>query len=175
MRRRRYYQLEKVEYLQKIILLFLIGFFFGGCIYYFFQMSFQNVCIQSEQKETTIVLMMKTIWQHGKYLILYFVFRATPVTKGYEKIFSLYTGIRNGFLFLFFLYENGIYGIIIYFLSLFPHGLLLLMLYVYLFLHTNKNKQERPQVVKWILVLLVFFAACIMEVKFNLPIMARVL
>ena len=41
-------QSEKIRSLQKIALLFLIGFFFGAIFYYFFQNSFEELMSQTE-------------------------------------------------------------------------------------------------------------------------------
>ena len=183
MRRHRHRQLGNTEYLQKIILFFLIGFFIGGSFYYIFQSSFNNICqrleenlnIWTKDKASTVILIGKNLWQHGKYFLLFFIFAIGPLANIYQKAFSIYTGIRNGFLLMFFLFAKGAFGLVVYFVSFFPQGLLFVPLYLYLFGDTNKSKQGRRQVIQWILILLVFVTACVLEVKVNLPIMKSVL
>ncbi len=53
MRRHRHSQLGNSEYLQKIVLFFLIGFFIGAVFYYFFQHSFEGIRKQ-DRKSTRL-------------------------------------------------------------------------------------------------------------------------
>lgn len=183
MRRHRYGQSGKKEELQKIFLLYLIGFFIGAVMYYIFQQSFQelrkqledNLMFWSQRGENTMALLGKSIWQHGKYLFLFLVFMIGPLVNLYQNIFSWYTGVRNGFLLMFFLYARGGMGIVFYVFSLIPHVFLLVPLYLHLFLNKKENRQEKHKLLRWSCVILVFITACILEVKANLPLMEKFL
>lgn len=172
-------RLGNTDFLQKIVLFFLIGFFIGGTFYYIFQYSFSGVCARLEsnlsfwtsEDASFSLLIGKSMWQHGKYLLLYLIFSMGPLVSIYQKVFSLYTGLRNGFLLMFFLYAKGIFGLVIYLLSFFPQGLLFVPMYCYLFQGKKQNRQTHSQILRWILIVFVFVIACVMEVKVNLPIM----
>lgn len=118
MRRHRHGQLGNSEYLQKILLFFLIGFFVGAVFYYFFQHSFEgirkqledNLTIWSQEGMDTSSVLVKSFWQHGKYLLLFGVFSLSVLKAAYPKVFVWYTGLRNGFLFLFFSMRKGHLG-----------------------------------------------------------------
>lgn len=178
MRNHRHYQLGNAECFKRILLFFLIGFFIGGIFYYLFQASFenleQNLTIWSRTEQTVIPL-LRSFWQHGKYLLLLWVFSMNSLSWLYQKGFTIYTGIRNGFLLMFFIYSKGIFGIIIYLISLLPHGILFMLLYLYLFLLQSQNRQSKQRATRWILVLLVFITACVLEVKINLVWMEAIL
>lgn len=183
MRRHRHSQLGNTEYLQKILLFFLIGFFVGAVFYYFFQHSFEgirkqleeNLTLWSQEGESTSSLFVRSLWQHGKYLLLFGIFSLGVLKKAYQKIFVWYTGLRNGFLLMFFFYAKGAFGLVIYFISFIPHGLLFVPLYLYLFRMVNENRQDKHQVTRWFGIIFVFITACILEVKANLPIMEALL
>lgn len=179
MRRHRHNQLGNKEEIQKILLFFLIGFFIGAVLYYIFQNSFvslkkqleDNLVLWSQDGESSLSLFGKSLWQHGKYLLLLGVFAIGPLAKVYQKAFTWYTGLRNGFLLMFFLYAKGAVGMLFYIISFIPHGLLLVPLYLYLFSVTNENRQDKHKVSRWICVILIFITACGLEVKVNLPLM----
>lgn len=183
MRRHRQSQLGNTEYLQKILLFFLIGFFIGAVLYYIFQHSFAdlskqmeyNLTLWTKEGESSWKLMFSSLWQHGKYLLLFAIFSAGPLKKLYQKLFTCYTGLRNGFLLMFFLCAKGAFGLLIYPVSLIPHILLFAPLYLYSFSAVNENRQDKRRITKWVMVILVFIVACVLEVKVNLPIMEAVL
>lgn len=183
MRRHRHNQLGNAEELQRIFLFFLIGFFLGAVFYYIFQHSFEtlkkqleeNLTLWSQEESSSLTLFAKSLWQHGKYLLLLGIFSIGTLKKVYLKMFTCYTGLRNGFLLMFFLYAKGAFGILVYLISLIPHGVLLAPLYLYLFSVANENRQDKRHVTRWICVILVFITACGLEVKVNLPLMEALL
>lgn len=44
----------------------------------------------------------RSLWNHGKYFALIWLLAISPAGPVSQKIFVVYTGIRNGFLFVFF-------------------------------------------------------------------------
>lgn len=182
-RRKHHNRLGNTEFLQRIILYFLIGFFCGAVFYYLFQNSFEGVKEQLEANvrkwsvadATLLSLLWQSIWSHGKYFVLLWILSVSRISGGYQKVFTLYTGIRNGFLILFFLYARGAYGILVYLASLFPHTLLFVPLYLFSFAVIQEKRQIKHKVMFGTALFLVFFTACLVEVKGNLPIMEAVL
>ena len=114
------------EFLQKISLCFLIGFLCGAVFYYCFQNSFREILqatlennTKTQTKETALFTeWFRSLWNHGKYFALIWLLAISPAGPVSQKIFVVYTGIRNGFLFVFFLYAKSAFGIIVYFASL---------------------------------------------------------
>jgi len=182
-RRKHYNRLGNTEFLQRIILYFLIGFFCGAVFYFCFQNSFGGLQKQFEQNmskwsagdSSFFNLFGKVVWNHGKYFALLWILSVSRISYAYQKLFVIYTGIRNGFLMLFFLYAKNLYGLVIYLASLFPHILLLAPLYLFSFFVIQGKKQLRHKAGFVILLLLVFGAACILEVRCNLPLMEALL
>lgn len=176
-------QSEKFRSLQKIALLFLIGFFFGAVFYYFFQNSFADLMSRMEDglsgwsrgEYSFRYELLQSVWNHGKYFALLWLLSVSRIAKVYQRVFTLYTGMRNGFLVLFFIYGRGLRGILLYFASLFPHCLILIPLYLFSFSWINGNRQRRHRVPIYILIIFLFFSACLLECKCNLPIMEAVL
>ena len=121
------------EFLQKISLCFLIGFLCGAVFYYCFQNSFREILqatlennTKTWTKETAFFPeWFRSLWNHGKYFALIWLLAISPAGPVSQKIFVVYTGIRNGFLFVFFLYAKSAFGIIVYFASLIPQVFLL--------------------------------------------------
>ena len=182
-RRRRHNRLGNTEFLQRIVLYFLIGFFCGAVFYYSFQNSFggmqsqleKNVSAWSPDKSPFYILFGKSLWNHGKYFLLLWLLSVSRIRGGYQKIFTIYTGVRNGFLMLFFLFAKNLYGLVLYLASLFPHILLLAPLYLFSFSVIQEKKQPRHKSLFVIGLLLVFGTACFLEVKCNLPLMGMLL
>lgn len=98
------------EFLQKISLCFLIGFLCGAVFYYCFQNSFREILqatlennTKTWTKETALFTeWFRSLWNHGKYFALIWLLAISPAGPVSQKIFVVYTGIRNGFLFVFF-------------------------------------------------------------------------
>lgn len=176
-------RLENTEFLQRIILYFLIGFFCGAVFYYLFQNSFDGVKEQLESNvqkwsasETSLLsLLWQSVWSHGKYFALLWILSVSRIKGGYQKVFTLYTGFRNGFLILFFLYARGAFGLLIYLASLFPHTLVFIPLYLYSFAMIQGKRQIRHRGLAVAAYAFVFCLACLLEVKCNFPIMERIL
>ena len=106
------------EFLQKISLCFLIGFLCGAVFYYCFQNSFREILqatlennTKTWTKETALFTeWFRSLWNHGKYFALIWFLAISPAGPVSQKIFVVYTGIRNGFLFgLFFICKKCIW------------------------------------------------------------------
>jgi len=174
---------KKAGFLQKITLLFFIGFFVGAFFYYIFQRSFVGLMEQIttnmgnwEINNSEWYDFLKILWNHGKYFVLFWILSVNKkVSSWIQSVFTLYTGVRNGFLLLFFVFGRGLKGIFLYFVSLFPHGLILLPLYLFSFYLINEKRQREYKVYVLFLIGLIFIAACIVELKCNLPMMERLL
>lgn len=182
--RRKYHnRFGNTEFMQRTILYFLIGFFCGAVFYYMFQNSFSSVKAQLESniqrwsvaESSVIALLWQSAWSHGKYFVLLWIFSVSRISSGYQKAFTLYTGIRNGFLILFFLYARGAFGIVIYLASLFPHTLIFAPLYLFSFIVIQEKRQVKHKGMFVVVLILAFCAACLLEVKCNFPIMEALL
>ena len=152
--------------------------------YYFFRQSFfslnKQLAEHVEQWKTggdaLWIVFLKIAWNHGKYFVLIWIFAVNPsVETMYQWFFCAYTGVRNGFLLLFFLMNRGLKGIFLYGVSLFPQALVFLPLYLCCFAWVQKNRHQRNE--RWmpVLFLLFFLSACYLEAKCNLPLMERFL
>ena len=122
-----------------------------------------------------LILFGKSLWNHGKYFVLLWILAVSRISEGYQKVFTLYTGVRNGFLMLFFLFAKNLYGLVLYLASLFPHILLLAPLYLFSFSVIQAKQPPRHQSLFVIGLLLAFGTACFLEVKCNLPLMGMLL
>ena len=171
------------EFLQMISLCFLIGFLCGAVFYYCFQNSFREILqatlennTKTWTKETAFFTeWFRSLWNHGKYFALIWLLAISPAGPVSQKIFVVYTGIRNGFLFVFFLYAKSAFGIIVYFASLIPQVFLLAPLYLFLFYATTENRQPKRGKITIVLMIFTFITACLIEVKWNLPLMKKIL
>lgn len=176
-------QSEKFRSLQKVTLLYLIGFFFGAIFYYVFHNSFEELLIQMESslagwsggEHSFGYVFLQSVWNHGKYFALLWLLSVSRIAKIYQRVFAVYTGIRNGFLLLFFVFGKGGWGILMYLASLFPHCLLLLPLYLFSFSWINEKRHPRHRFPVYLMIVVLFFAACFLECKCNLPIMEAIL
>lgn len=106
------------EFLQKISLCFLIGFLCGAVFYYCFQNSFREILqatlennTKTWTKETALFTeWFRSLWNHGKYFALIWLLAISPAGPVSQKIFVVYTGIRNGFFIcLFFICQKCIW------------------------------------------------------------------
>ena len=174
---------RKAGFLQQTALLFLIGFFAGAVFYTLFQNSFSDLM---EQLEGNMVSWqgreyrfwyeyLQSLWSHGKYFALLWILSVNVrARRVYQRGFTVYTGIRNGFLLLFFLMGKGGRGVLLYLASLFPHAVLLAPLYLFSFLWQNESGKKEHRGMVYVGVTVLFLAACLLEVKVNLPLMAKV-
>lgn len=180
--RNRHNRQEYTDNRQKIILGFLVGFFVGAVLYYLFQKSFitlksqlENNVLQWENKEPFRDIFLRTLWFHGKYYILFWVMAVGRWKRVYQNLFIAYTGFRNGFFMMFLFFTYGIKGFAIVFVSNFPQCMLFVPLYWYSMFLINQKRQSKHRISTVVVLILVFTAACFIEVKANLPIMAMLL
>lgn len=173
---------EYTDNRQKIILGFLVGFFVGAVLYYLCQKSFitlksqlENNVLQWENKESFGEKYLRTLWFHGKYYILFWIMAAGRWKKVYQNFFIAYTGFRNGFFMMFLFFTYGLKGFAIALVSNFPQCILFVPLYWYSMLLANQKRQSKHRISTALILILVFTAACLIEVKANLPIMAMLL
>ncbi len=182
--RQKIQRIQRSGTVRRLVLCFLIGFFIGVLFYYFFRQSFfslnEQLAEHVEQWKTggdaLWIVFLKIAWNHGKYFVLIWIFAVNPsVETMYQWFFCAYTGVRNGFLLLFFLMNRGLKGIFLYGVSLFPQALVFLPLYLCCFAWVQKNRHQRNE--RWmpVLFLLFFLSACYLEAKCNLPLMERFL
>lgn len=174
---------RKAGFFQQTALLFLIGFFAGAVFYTLFQNSFADLMEQLEGNMTSWqgreyrfwYEYLQSLWSHGKYFALLWIL-SVNVRAGriYQRGFIVYTGIRNGFLLLFFLMGKGGRGVLLYLASLFPQALLLAPLYLFSFLWQNEPGKKEHCGMVYVGVTVLFLAACLLEVKVNLPLMEKV-
>lgn len=170
-------------FLQKFVLFFLIGFFCGAFLYYIFQNSFEDLMGQMEEnvadwaggERSAGYEFFHSLWNHGKYFALLWLLSASRAKHWYPQVFVLYTGLRQGFLALFFVFGRGAGGLLVYLASLFPQSLILAPLYLFSFHWITENRQKENRVPVYVLVSLVFLAACLLESHYHLPIMEVVL
>jgi hypothetical protein len=130
----------------------------------------------SEQTYPLSYKMVQAIWNHGRFFLLLWFLSFTRINQLYQSLFLLYTGFRNGFLILFFILGKGLYGIVLYLASLFPHSLLLIPLYLFSFAWIKErghHREHKPVVV--IVLVITFFAACFLEAKYNLALMQNLI
>lgn len=91
-----------------------------------------------------------------------------------EDICRLYRDKKRLFICLF-LYAKSAFGIIVYFASLIPQVFLLAPLYLFLFYATTENRQPKLGKITIVLMIFTFLTACLIEVKWNLPLMKKIL
>lgn len=165
----------KNPFFQNIMILFLIGFFVGAIFYYLFQSSFQELFQSMEnsmiqwktQGATSWWDFFAILWNHGKYFGFMWILASSKVSHWFEKIFTIYTGLRNGFLMMFFIFGKGFMGVVLYLVSLMPHCLLLVPLYLFSFLYIREKRQGKRQTTIYIVLALTFLIACLLEFKWN--------
>lgn len=169
--------------MQQVLLLFLVGFFVGAAFYYLFQNSFAGLLSPFENQLSSLPQdsrslsgkMIQSVWNHGRFFLLFWLMSVTRIHKLYQSFFLLFTGFRNGFLILFFVFFRGPSGILLYLAGLFPHVLLFVPLYLFSFAWVGEKGHRREHKAGvCVLLALAFFAACFLEAKFNLPVMERV-
>jgi hypothetical protein len=91
-----------------------------------------------------------------------------------EDICRLYRNKKRLFICLF-LYAKSAFGIVVYFASLIPQFFLLAPLYLFLFYVTTENRQLKRGKITIFLMIVTFLTACLIEVKWNLPLMKKIL
>lgn len=168
--------------MKRVTLFFLIGFFIGAAFNYLFQNSFSGLfkpfetqlSAWSENTYPFSYKMVQAVWNHGRFFALFWLLSVTKIHDLYQSAFIIYTGFRNGFLVLFFLLGKGGVGILWYLVSLFPHALVFVPLYLFSFAWV-KEKGHRREHKKLVFLFLgiAFFAACFLEARYNLTLMAN--
>lgn len=117
-RRKHHIRLGNTEFLQRIILYFLIGFFCGAVFYYLFQNSFGGVKEQLEanvQKwsvsdATMLSLLWQSLWSHGKYFVLLWILSVSRNQWWVSKsVYVIYGGTEWFFNFVFFICERSLW------------------------------------------------------------------
>ncbi len=175
---------EKTGYLQRVCLFYLIGFLVGAFFYYFFQNSFAALGEQMGQNAESWVQnghafahdMLYSLWNHGRFFLLLWVLSVNRrASLWYQLLFAAYTGLRGGFLLLFFIFKEGARGILYYGASLFPQALLFAPLYLFCCYYIVEIRQGEHRGVVYALAALVFAAACFLEARCNLPLMENIL
>lgn len=164
--------------IKELILLFLLGFFLGGIIFFLFQKSYIDILHQMDlgvanwaEKETPFIrLLIYTIYEQGKYFVLLWLLSATYIAVPYMIVFVVYKGFGYGFLFSFFISIHGVKGIMFSLGSLFPQALLLIPMYLFLFQFVYRGKKEKRMLVLFLLSG-VLIMACFLEAYFNIPLM----
>ena len=165
------------EFLQKVLCLHYQNTPAVPGTFYCFQNSFREILqatlennTKTWTKETALFTeWFRSLWNHGKYFALIWLLAISPAGPVSQKIFVVYTGIRNGFLFVFFLYAKSAFG------SLIPQVFLLAPLYLFLFYATTENRQPKRGKITIVLMIFTFITACLIEVKWNLPLMKKIL
>jgi hypothetical protein len=105
---------------------------------------------------------------------LFWLLSFTRIQAIYQSLFLLYTGFCNGFRILFFVLGKGIWGMVWYLASLFPQGLLFVPLYLFCFAWIKeKDWQRKHKYLVYTAIVIVFFAACFLEAKYNLAVMQK--
>lgn len=168
-----------VGFFKKISLFFLIGFFLGALFYTVFQNSFSGLTAGFQEIADNwsgedggfVGNLISVLWRHGRYFGLLWLLSVSRIRLGYQIGFTLYTGVRNGFLLMFFLYARGMRGVLLYFFSLLPHCLILAPLYLFCFVWINESRPIRHKVSVTAAVIFLFLLACVMESRWNLPLM----
>ncbi|MDY2921269.1 MAG: hypothetical protein SOT18_00340 [Eubacterium sp.] len=160
-----------------------LSFLAGALFYLFFRQSFGDVydeivssMAKWQQQKGIFSELYHSLWNHGKFFVILWIFSVNrTVVHWYIRLFLGYTGIRNGFLFLFFVMNRGWMGVLCYLASLFPHCILFSLIYLYSFALIERKRQQKHKMLLFVAMLSAFVAACLTEVYFNLPIMQKLL
>ncbi len=170
--------LKSQSKIKQLILLFVLGFFFGAVFYYLFQKSYMDTLQQMDagaanwaSKDTSFIrLFLYSLYEHGKYFILLWLLSVTKLAVPGIVVFTVYRGFGLGFLFSFFMNLHGAKGFMFFFGSLFPHMLLFLPMYIFFFAFIHRGKKEKQNLV-FLMLTAALVMACFMEVYFNIPMM----
>lgn len=160
-----------------------LSFLAGAMFYLFFRQSFRDVyneigssMTKWQQEKGIMAELYHSLWNHGKFFVILWILSVNrTAVRWYIRLFLGFTGIRNGFLFLFFVMNRGWMGVLCYLASLFPHCILFSLIYLYSFGLIEKKRQQKHKMLLFIILLFAFIAACLLEVYFNLPMMQKLL
>lgn len=163
---------------KKAVLFFLAGFFSGGIFYYLCKepaaeslasMKESMVLWASEQQDFWQALLF-FLWERGKVLAVLWLAGYTKIYKVYISAFITYIGVQAGFLLMFFVMLRGARGILCWLASGFPHFLVLVPLYVYSFYWVFERRRQKLMPA-FLLVVLCFVGSCVLEARFNVPLL----
>lgn len=168
--------------IKEIILLFLLGFFFGGILYFLFQQSFRQELLQFETglslwgaKDSAFLGdFLYALYGHGKMLLLFWVLTLTPICFLYVKVFLVCHGFRYGFMLSFFVSSGGISGMLKFLQTIFPHGILFAAMYLFLFGKLFHGKIKEKQVTFIVFSAILLLLGCFLESYINIPLMQSV-
>ncbi len=188
----------RIGFMQKVLLTFLLGFLFGALFYYLFRHSFEEIYDQwmdhmTEWKKSSPSFFsgwIRSVWNHGKYLGLFLLLASNHRVKKeleffwVEVVYTLYAGIRSGFLLVFFLVNRGIRGIWLYGITLFPHSFVLTGMYLFCFYWMGKwhygqrfgmERSRGSRILFFLGTWAILLIAAGMETKWNLPLVSKFL
>ncbi len=157
-----------------MILLFLLGFFFGTLFYWIFRNSFYQELREINQLAVTAQspswkAFLFIAWEQTKTYGLLWVLSSTPLKIPYIVWIILYKGFTNAFIFSFFIMEYGWYGIRLIVCYELPHGPVFLLIYLLTFAKIEKENHNKRL---WLILVSLYVAlmlACFLEIHFNIP------
>ena len=161
---------------KKSVLFFLAGFFSGGILYYLCQEPAgdalaaleENMVLWASEEREFFQVFLFILWERGKVFAVLWLAGYTKIYKAYICAFLIYTGLQSGFLLTFFVMVRGTRGILYWLATGFPHQLILAPLYIYSFYRLFERKREK-QTPAILFITACFLAACLLEAKFNTP------
>ena len=152
------------------ILLFLIGIASiignGDHVIFGNEYHVQNFGVAQLDK---MGLLCEVLWNRGKLFLMLMVFLATPVRKWVPFCTEACISFLAGAYIRICLIQFGLKGILIFFISLLPHGIFYGMVAVLLFLMSkNRNYYRKGEILSRILVIIImltlFFVGALLEV-----------
>ena len=95
-----------------------LSFLAGAMFYLFFRQSFRDVyneigssMTKWQQEKGIMAELYHSLWNHGKFFVILWILSVNrTAVRWYIRLFLGFTGIRNGFLFLFFVMNRGWMG-----------------------------------------------------------------
>ncbi len=165
--------------IKEVTLLFFLGFFVGGILFYFFSQSFRGILTELDSRvgtafEETIPFfqcLIYIIFENSKPFVLLWILCKTKLVRFYMVALIVYKGFVYGFLATFFFMERGMRGLLFILAYLFPQTFFLLPAYLLSMAKIYNSRQENPLPAALIFYALLLFG-CFMEAKFNLPLMS---
>lgn len=114
-------------------------------------------------------LLCEVLWNRGKLFLMLMVFLATPVRKWIPFCTAACLSFLAGIYIKICLIQFGLKGILIFLISLLPHGIFYGMVAVLLFLMSkNRNYYRKGEMLSRILVIIImltlFFVGALLEV-----------
>lgn len=163
---------------KKAVLFFLAGFFAGGILYYLCREPAgealaaleENMALWASEEQDFLSVFLFVLWERGKVFSVTWLAGYTKICRAYICAFIVYAGIQSGFLFFFFVMVRGVNGILYWLASGFPHLLIFVPLYVYSFYRVCECRRDRVMPAA-IFVVICFVAGCVLEARFNIPLM----